>query len=367
MDLRQIASQLLPGVSLLWRRRRQKRHSHNAGFLQLPMELLIQIFEQLPPPNQVLLAQSCRALQGIFGGSCSQLSREQHLEYLVALARSMPGRWVCEVCVTLHEVVKLDTPNQPWHMSCLRGWNKWQTDAYGFLNCRVDKRNISIDHRHVQLTLKYTRLQQPRYQTYLQRLLAPYRDVPFSTNMYTPPGLPGMLSVRYSVYPKVAMDASDDLRYLVLSIWSYKQGVDGTSVSLDNMGYLSICPHLRIGPRQPCSWDPPLDRLGIAIAKAFNCGHEVQSMCHRCPTDFSIKATPRQAILQVWQDLGPEDSPTNMIWKAQKYDLREDSGSMNHRLGGITLEHEPGSVRTLYQTGSQDPTVGSGDRLKLQR
>ncbi len=292
MDLRQIASQLLPGVSLLWRRRRQKRHSHNAGFLQLPMELLIQIFEQLPLPNQVLLAQSCRALQGIFGGRRGQLSREQHLEYLVALARSMPGRWVCEVCVTLHEVVKLDTPHQPWHMSCLRGWNKWQTDAYGFLNCRVDKRNISIDHRHVQLALKYTRMQQPRYQTYLQRLLTPYREVPFGTNMYTAPGLPGMLSVRYSVYPKVVIDASDDLRYLVLSIWSYEQGVDGTCVSLDNMGYLSICPHLRIGPRQPCSWDPPLDRLGIAIAKAFNCGHEVQSMCHRCPTDFSIKATP---------------------------------------------------------------------------
>ncbi|KAH8664234.1 hypothetical protein BX600DRAFT_540726, partial [Xylariales sp. PMI_506] len=228
-------------------------------------------------------------------------------------------------------------------------------------------RNTSIDHRHVQLALKYTRIQQPRYQTYLQSLLTPYIEAPFGTNMYHPPGLPGMLSSRYSVYPKVVMDASDELRYLVLSTWSYDQGVDGTSVSLDNMGYISIRPPLRIGPRQPCSWDPSLDRPGIAIVTDFNCGFEVQNMCHRCPTDFSIKATPWQAILQVWQDLGPEDSPVNLIWKAQKYDLRVDIGCMNHRLGGITLEHEPGSVRTLYQTGSQEATFDSGGRLKLNR
>ncbi|KAI1485815.1 hypothetical protein F5X96DRAFT_658040 [Biscogniauxia mediterranea] len=65
--------------------------------------------------------------------------------------------------------------------SCLLGW---PTSCRGYSHrvvrtniLRPNYKHIQIDHHHVQLALKYTRLQCRKYNSYLQALIAPYHDI----------------------------------------------------------------------------------------------------------------------------------------------------------------------------------------------
>jgi hypothetical protein len=69
-------------------------------------------------------------------------------------------------------------------------------------------------------------------------------------------------------------------------------------------------------------------------------GEEVRGYCPLCPTDFSIQTHARKMTLRVWVDLGLDDSPSNILWKAQT--CKNLEGSFKYE--------EPGWVRSLYES-----------------
>jgi hypothetical protein len=203
------------------------------------------------------------------------------------------------------------------------------------------------------------------------KLLAAHHHDRFAAHS-TRTGQVNTLTTQYSVYPKVKMGADGHLRYLTLSTWLYQR--DRQPVSLDAMGDLTICPHLGFGPYHappnfsfdPGLWRYPywkLDQLAIAIKTAFGqhdvngtVVSEVHGACHRCPTDFTVQASPDWAKLCVWRDLGPEGSPTSLAWKVHIRGLLPPHRNIIN--SGLTLAHEPGSVRALYNAAGEywDPS-----------
>lgn len=349
-----------------------KAQNDSCAFLQLPVDIMYLVFQTLEPEHRMVLALTCRALHGFHSLFPNlrhkHLTQVQRLEYLACIARCLPEQWVCEVCLKLHPLDPLDTPQSVESMTCPGSWYLWRETACGRVG-GFDERYIRFEHRHVQLALKHLRLLSEPSE-YARRLLAVHHHDRFQTHTR---GLrarkheANTLATRYSVYPKAKEGADGQLRYLTLSTWLYQSA--SQPVSLRAMGDLKICPHLGFEPYHP----PPgcdmadlwvyqydeSDQLAQAIKKALaqqkwdpNGVTEICGACHRCPTDFAVQASPDRVELYAWRDLGPEGSPTSLAWRIQV--CNNSPGSFNCTNFGPTVYHEPGSVRALYNGASED-------------
>ncbi|KAI1093499.1 hypothetical protein F5B19DRAFT_123640 [Rostrohypoxylon terebratum] len=323
----------------------RKERRKESPLLQLPVELICRISAELSPTSQLILSQICRPLREILGKDVSliRFTRQDRCEFLAAIARQLPHRWVCEACIELHGVITADTPETPCVIICLAGRERWRYTGYAQRD-RLDARLLRIDHRHIQLALKYTRLRYHRYRQYLNKLLAPYINPNFETHPW-PYKQANKLAVRYSAYPKIVMGNDGNLRFLLLSTWLYEEY--GIPLLLSAMGDLKICPHLRLMYGLWKGVDHDIGSLRGIIRPFLLHGGIHQSkgyyFCHYCPTDLSITKTPGRLELSAWQDLGPEGSPMDKFWRVHAHLLTAQEHPH--------LSHEPGSVRDLYQTG----------------
>ncbi|KAJ8126623.1 hypothetical protein O1611_g7016 [Lasiodiplodia mahajangana] len=307
---------------------------------QMPVELIDCIADFLAPADKVLLALTCRAMRACLGqhSDAARLSRAEYFTYLAGMARALPEQWVCDYCMTLHPINKYDKPTtlrRP--CSCPR----YDTRALWRRSRVQNGRHIGIEHHHVQLALKYTRLKQQKYDSYLQSLLEPYQNEPFDTL-----GRGNIThEVRYSAYPRIVTGRDGNPRLLLLSIWKYLAG--GRDIMVRNIGRQRICPHLQF-----FDWDYPsysnnlLQTFQWALGPG-NRGTEWRSVCARCATDFSVMLRDGNLYLQVWQDFGPEGSPLDLTWRSQNVRPGLD-GAVNSALTGPTLHHQPGSIEELY-------------------
>ncbi|RYP66803.1 hypothetical protein DL771_007601 [Monosporascus sp. 5C6A] len=348
MELLERARHLPTVFRSLWKRARGEQNPDNA-FLQLPLELICLVAEYLTPVDLALFSQTCRSLRATLQGhsNAAHLSRTEYFAYLAGRARGLPEKWVCGRCMALHPIVKRDTPASIYCMSsCPLGWVTRSLDSNLYRGVRTDARlryrQIRIDHHHVQLALKYTRLQSRKYNSYLQALMAPHHDLRFGPSVVIP------LKTHYSAYPKVVAGDDGNLRFLLLSTWRYHKG--RKYISLRNMGYQIICPHLELNHcTSPHLRGDPCHVLEAAVEEALKArgdGQERTGACPRCATDFSVQLT-EYLNLHVWQDFGPEGSPIDIAWKSQSAGRGLD-GVENWRSTGPTLYHEPGSIRKLY-------------------
>ncbi|RYP19051.1 hypothetical protein DL765_003547 [Monosporascus sp. GIB2] len=359
MELPKIARHLLTVLRSMrkWLRGEQKEQNQqnlDPPLLQLPPELIYLVAEFFTPADIALFSQTCRSLRAIFGrhSNAAHLSRTEYFAYLAGRARELPEQWVCEGCVALHPIVKRDTPASIYHVSsCPLGWVTSSLTGCRYGEIRIDSRlfygQLRIEHRHVQLALKYTRLQRRKYNSYLRALMAPHHNM-----RYGPRGrLP--LKTHYSAYPKVVAGDDGNLRFLLLSTWRYHKGLE--DISLRNIDYQRICPHLRLShwtSRYLCGH--PCHVLEEVVEEALEArgdGQERTGACPRCATDFSVQLTSEYLDLHVWQDFGPECSPVDLAWKSQSADRGLD-GVRNCSLMGPTLYHQPGSIRKLYGQGN---------------
>ncbi|PTB62300.1 hypothetical protein BBK36DRAFT_1129421 [Trichoderma citrinoviride] len=102
----------------------------SCAILQLPVEMILLIFEQLPQYQRILLAQTCSSLRAIFidnykaredGGqplSSGQLGVDQRSRFLFTMAYSQPNLLACHQCMKLHTIDQEDTPSSWWQFSC---------------------------------------------------------------------------------------------------------------------------------------------------------------------------------------------------------------------------------------------------------
>ncbi|KAI1213821.1 uncharacterized protein F4807DRAFT_201576 [Annulohypoxylon truncatum] len=331
-----------------WRRlrgRRKETGRQTSPLLQLPVELIHRISNELSPAGRRVLSQTCRPLCEILGKSAlaTRLSRDDYCEYLALIARQRPDYWVCEACIGFHRVTTVDTPENPCVPTCSAGPRRWRYTGYGQRD-RLDARLFRVDHRHIQLALKYTRLRCDNYQDYLDKLLAPCVDSNFETYLW-PYRQPNKLTVRYSAFPKIVMGNDGNLRFLLLSTWSYQE--DRSQLSLPAMGDLKICPHLRLpyGARRGAGRELGSLR-GILTPFLLNEDSNERKglyFCCYCPTDLCVKKSPGRLFLSAWQDLGPEGSPMDKSWRVHIL------SSLNSSRGHPHLSHEPGSILRLYE------------------
>ncbi|KAH8907443.1 hypothetical protein BR93DRAFT_967350 [Coniochaeta sp. PMI_546] len=348
------------------------------------------VFQALDPEHRLVLALTCRVLHGFHAAvrhfRNQQLTRDQHLEYLACIARSLPEQWVCEACLELHAINPFDTPENPMNLTCPLGWADWGYTAYGLGWSVSNRRTIRLDHRHVQVALKHLRLRNEASE-YANKLLAA-RHYENSRTYDQELSWSIKLAARCSVYPKAKTGADGQLRYLTLTTWRFQR--DGQAISLDDMGDLKICTHLGVAPylpppdfRYPQLWRNPFlphDFLAVAVLAALgqqqqqqqqqeeedhdhdgNSGAsvvEVCGACPRCPTDYAVRASRECVELMAWRDLGPEGSPMSLAWRVQVSDLRPDHWNSIHV--GLTLDHEPGSVRALYEGAGEGLESTSG-------
>ncbi|KAI3330155.1 hypothetical protein F4824DRAFT_515854 [Ustulina deusta] len=349
----------LPVLGSLWRRHCRQRNLDNF-FLQLPLDVIFMIAEFLDPVDLVLFSQTCDSLRVLFQkhSNATRLSRTEYLSYLTGRARGKPRKWVCEKCMMLHPIFGFDTPAAINQVStCPRRRGTRYTRTY-YDKKRRDTRlqcgQIRIEHRHIQLALKYTRLQEGKYNSYLQALLSPHHDINFRCKNNA------QLETYYSAYPKVVMGHDGNLRFLLLSTWRYHKGRG--NISLDSIGYLSICPHVALDSRLPWLFHYPGYALQDVVNRALAVeGEEQTGACPRCATDFSVQLSCQFLDLHVWQDFGPEGSPVDLAWKTQCEDVGLD-GVTNCWHWGPTLYHEPGTIRKLYGESGNKVAVKPRDK-----
>ncbi|XXH03648.1 hypothetical protein Hte_010053 [Hypoxylon texense] len=333
--------------------------NQGTALLNLPLEVLYTIGDYLTPAQRALFSQTCRSL---FIGlerhsNASHLPRVDYLEYLAGRARDLPEQWVCEECMALHPTVEADTPAaKDFTSSCPVKPAAYQRclpvlDPTRRIDTRLMWDQIRIEHHHIQLALKYTRLEQQKYNTYLQALLAPHHD-----KNYRPRSLYG-LQKHYSAYPKVVAKDGGNFGFLLFSTWKYHW--DHKGVSLYRLGRQMICPHLELfflsknitlhsASQHPPS---PLRNLETAILEAFSAlssgadSGERTGACSFCATDFSVRLTAEYIELHAWQDFGSEGSPLDPAWVSHCFPGVTTTAFRPRR---PTLYHEPGHIRSLY-------------------
>ncbi|KAK7415684.1 hypothetical protein QQX98_005719 [Neonectria punicea] len=309
----------------------------------LPVDLLLLIADALPLHGQLFFSQTCHVIRIILPrlrDSGRHLPREQALDYLTVLAHDKLERWACDLCTKLHSVHTMDIPK--YRVGYLKACPEvWRLSHAGLFT-------HNIDHRHVQLALKYTRMElaNKKHRQYLKDLLAPHH-VNYDVN-----GWPSDVKsdLQLSSYSKIANG-----RYLLLSVLQFK--MNKKPVTPFTIGRRLICRHQQLRPIEyyrPSelgelvrhgSQDPEF-KLWRAVGTAFEMeGAEVTDSCPLCPMDFLVQASPERVTLQVWHDLGPEGSPLDQAWRIHSYHFTE-------KWRNDTLPYQEfGSIRRAYELG----------------
>ncbi|KPM35844.1 hypothetical protein AK830_g10722 [Neonectria ditissima] len=313
-----------------------------APLLHLPVDLLLLIVDELPLHSQLFFSQTCHVLRLILPrlrDSGRHLPREESAQYLTVLSRNMPEHWVCDLCFKLHCVRPTDTPGRyDFPTQCPSAWKLDRAMCFTYI----------IQHRHVQLTLKHTRmgLTDRNRRQFLEKLLSPYHKT-FSAEDWP---LDVKCELQHSVYPKVVNG-----RYLSLSVCEFKK--DKNPITSFTIGYGWVCHHqyLRSSKYESPSRLEELVKDGSkdsrhnlwrAVGTAFEMeGAEVTHSCPDCPLDFSVQASPERVTLRVWHDLGPECSPLDLAWKINTAFYAGDYKMK------IVRPDELGGIRRAYELG----------------
>ncbi|KAI1657472.1 hypothetical protein F4813DRAFT_360131 [Daldinia decipiens] len=324
----------------------------------------------------MLFSHTCRSTHKILGTKSTNVchknhahyTRWQHISYLSLLSRDLPDYWVCEACITLHIVDEQDVPSVPGKFTCPLGLSHWKALVYNE-RTRVDCRFLALEHRHVQLALKYMRMKDPKYDAYLQALLKPYyvsRFPPYMNEFWSQQysAFSSLYEASYSAHPKIVSDPDGKLRFLLLSTWVYKAdpnvAISCMAISRMAMGELAICPHCQFRSGRNFYYirgkEPALeDALGSALLMVhkYQCGgmEMPTGSCPRCPTDFALQATTHSVEIQAWQDMGTEGSPRDLSWRIHTMGL---SARENRDCLDASVPHTPGSIRERFNA-AQDP------------
>ena len=294
----------------------------NSSLLDLPQDLVFDIFDELQLPEKILLSQTCRDLWHTLRGQCSSAIRQatavERLECLAVLGDILPDHRLCFTCRALHLLDPNDLPtkiNNNFHKPC--------PAPEEMLSPHNLVSHYLIAFHHVQLAIKYTRLARV-HQDYCASILQKYT---------------------YSFqrgYSFTAEPAVVHGRFILMITWDFYMAAGPTLFSQVTQAYLRICPHLFTGaPHIPSP-------LLAAIRFAYNVPHSQRGLlqkrdsCDRCPTDFLISVEDGRAKLCVWQDLGDGTSPADPYWRSHIWNLENDLYK------GTNFSYKHGSVRDLY-------------------
>ncbi|KAK1244043.1 hypothetical protein MKX08_002181 [Trichoderma sp. CBMAI-0020] len=317
--------------------------NRRSALLDLPIDLLRDISDQLPPADSLVFATTCRAVRNCAGRgqfpADAEENQEQRFEFLASICRDMPDHWVCEECVRLHRIDTADTPSNSRPTCPL-------ADAYGRFNQPLQlapAAEYELGRRHVQLALKYSRLGDsallPSHRQYLRRLTAARQ---FSLAL--------SWEKRATITAKTAPRIVDG-RFLLRTICEYR--LPSRPVTRSLIASESVCRHQCFFPLEDGAWTASslhqdLLQFPLAVDASFaSPGTEVRGHCPHCFTDFSVTTTASSVRISVWMDLGTESSPLDPVWRSFVYVAEFPPAE--------EVEYvEPGRVRELYSLGEEE-------------
>jgi hypothetical protein len=300
--------------------RRKDSIKQKSPLLDLPLDIVHAIFDELPLHAMVLLSQSCRDLRLLLGSRCYSAVREasaaDRLEFLGVLGDILPDHRLCTHCRALHLVDPKDLPVTDcgnYYKPCPAPestWSRHRLHPY-----------YAVAHRHVQLAIKYTRLEHI-HQSYRASILQRFTiSLPRFYSM----------SLEFTAEPAVIHG-----RFILMTTFTYHKVAAPLSFTTLSHAAVRICPHLGIG--ETVSPENPL----LAVTRsAFRVGLEVHS-CDRCPTDCLIIIRKSRATFYAWQDLGSGTSPMDPYWRSHILDLK------NNQFIGTKFCYKHGSIRDMY-------------------
>lgn len=305
----------------------KKAVKQNSPFLDLPLDLVYDIFDELHLPERVLLSQTCRDLWYTLRSQCllaiRQATAVERLECLAALGDVLPDHRLCTSCRSLHLLDPKDLPvtgYDKFHKPCPAletTWSRHRLMPY-----------YAIAFRHVQLAIKYTRFKDI-HQDYRASILQRFAvSIPQFDSM-------GLI---FGAEPIIVSG-----RFILMTIFVFYTAIEPISFSILSRAHFQICPHLGAGgPLIPDNRLLAAIRLASNVADGQLGSHQEVHSCDRCPTDFRITIKDRQATLYVWQDLGAGTSPLDPYWRSHIWD--EGNGLFK----GTKFKYEHGSIRDLY-------------------
>lgn len=320
-----------------------KQHSF---LLNLPIELLYEIFEQLALPEKLLFSQTCRDLWRLLRHKCSltfeKADGPTRRYCLYALGDILPDHRYCFDCRALH----LLNPND----IIFRGWDEYPKSYTSsmFEDWHFMSPCYALAFRHVQLAIKYTRLRN-FHQDYLSSIM----------QTFTKTMLHHSMRLKFTAEPVVI-----DGRFLLMASFTFYEITTPMSSSTLLESHFGLCPHLTV-----CEPLLPTKPLVALINSAFvnppssrTSYHGLRS-CDYCPTDYSLIIGDKRATFSTWQDLGAGASPTDPYWSSHV------STDTNNPYTCTKFEYEHGSIKALYVSRStRSKRIGEmsmGDHLPI--
>ncbi|TFB07035.1 hypothetical protein CCMA1212_000198 [Trichoderma ghanense] len=327
------------------------KQNPSCAILQLPVEMILLVFEHLPEYERIILAQTCSSLRVIFIDnykareddrhpiSSDRLEVDQRSRFLFTMAYRRPNIFGCHLCTKTHRVNQRDTPG---------------SSTVDYKGCRqpfltggdFHQGGYTLQYQQAQLALKYTRLLEEegnggpvlrrKYKAYLDSLMQPYSKVLASRKKW---GMSNEIRGVVVVLPKIV-----DGRLLMQTVWVFKKSTK--DVSPEAIGWLHVCNHLILfAPQQirdqtrARMLQGPRGALELAIHASFRTGERKFGSCSYCETDFMILASSERTVVRAWQHLGAEAPLVdNGSWKWMTIYSRESLG----------FHSQPGSIRELY-------------------
>lgn len=313
----------------LVRKLRQRNGQPDSELLNLPLDLVYNIFDELQLHEKILFSQSCRTLWYAFRQKCSvairKATNDERLESLALLGDILPDRWLCTFCRALHLVDRRDIPvtgYEKYYRPCQASEDMWS--GHHLMTY------YAIAFRHIQLAMKYTRLPDI-HQIYRKKILK--RFTICLRRFYS-------MKLDFFAEPKIISN-----RFLLMFSFAFSETITRLSYETVSQAKIDLCPHLylgevRVGPANPLE---TALRAAFDMADSHRRPHEAFHSCHRCPTDFSIAVKEKKTIITNWMDLGAGMRPEDPFWRSHL----ELPG---HTPFGPDLSFEHGSVRELYHS-----------------
>lgn len=315
---------------------------HGSALLQLPTEVALLVAENLPRYSLHILAQCCTDLRRLImahfriRNESYRFTWLDRIDYCFCMARERLDVWVCSGCSKLHRVSYEDIPRTL--VEGITGSCRF----FGLLQnisgdlCHDGSRLFYIHEAHVQLALKYTRLQDrlnDLQRAYLRTLLLD-RTKRLTERYDSPTSSTGVYCTIKILVPR---------GHFLLYIGYWQQHAVSSAAEWHQKVIDSSCMH-QSDPATKFAMLP-----GGMPGRTDRSMDEQSGSCRHCATDVSVltgRVTGR-TFVRIWKDLGTEVPQTHPEWMGRI---------------ATTFRHpnEYGSARALYEAtiGGETPRTG---------
>ncbi|MCJ1316009.1 hypothetical protein MMC15_001329 [Xylographa vitiligo] len=348
--------------------RRREPIIQDSPLLDLPLDIIYEIFNKLSLSAKILLSQSCRDLWYQLRSKCytavQNAPPHQRLKCLAKLGTILPNHRLCTGCNALRFVAPKDLPLTGFdkhHKPRLVFGSLWSRRGllphYSMVfrppsPSRWNRHHLlpscSIAVRHTILAMKCTCAKNIR-KIYRALIL---KDFMISFPHY------------YSMNLQFYADALTIHGKLILrTIFDLYQGEGLLAFEALSHSSIGFCPHL--WTREPATTEITENPLLAAIRLALNVNKDLDTpqarfySCDFCPTDYSVLIFEDQATFCVWQELGSGTSPADPFWGSHTMISKESS-----QHNAIKSDYRHGSIRQMF-TSCEIPMFYALGRKRL--